>query len=346
MTGLWATVVLLCLLILLGSLIVLFFRNWRPKAKWVAVASAIGLVVSFTLFGLQTDKQAREMGFLSAADQRSAEQAGVTDASVWQLRRSQAKAAEAADAEAAQAKVAEAEAAVVEAAKAAKVAKAEPPPRHPLSLDEIHLCEKIWVINRQAGADLNDRAPDFCKEFSDRLDEAPKKAHADQQHPPPDGFRGIEWNSGILSFQRLRDTVFKGCDTMVPQKNIVDKPPYSYLHINTDDIDVFIQRRNVAAIFGVPASEQMLTWSYRKFWQGQVFIYNYKENDLGKLRAALIDQYGPPTLDDTKNYWTTEWRWPDENIAIMLKFDPVPKSKGAGSNALQTSISLLFTQTE
>jgi hypothetical protein len=90
--------------------------------------------------------------------------------------------------------------------------------RHPLSLDEIHFCEKIWVLNRQAGADLNDRAPDFCKELSDRLDEASKKADADRQHPPPDGFRGVEWNSGILSFQRLRDTVFKGCDTMVAQK--------------------------------------------------------------------------------------------------------------------------------
>ena len=72
----------------------------------------------------QENKQAREMGFLSAADRRSAEQAGVSDASVWQLRRSQAEAAKAAEAEAAKAAKA-AKVAEAEAAKAAKVAEAE-----------------------------------------------------------------------------------------------------------------------------------------------------------------------------------------------------------------------------
>ena len=132
-----AALFLLCLLILLGSLVALFFRNWRRTAKWAAAASAIGLVVSFIMLVEQEDKRARELGFLSAADHRSAEQAGVSDPSVWQLRRSQVEAATAAEAEAAKAaKAAEAKAAEAEgrpgpprpgpeAAETAKVAEAE-----------------------------------------------------------------------------------------------------------------------------------------------------------------------------------------------------------------------------
>ena len=55
MDNLWLAVVLLCLLILPVSLIALLFRNLRPNAKWAAAASAIGLVVSFILFGMTTD---------------------------------------------------------------------------------------------------------------------------------------------------------------------------------------------------------------------------------------------------------------------------------------------------
>jgi hypothetical protein len=59
--------------------------------------------VSFVLFTIavasQKGEQAREMGFLSAADQRSAEHAGVTDATVWQSRRREAEFAKAAKAE-------------------------------------------------------------------------------------------------------------------------------------------------------------------------------------------------------------------------------------------------------
>ena len=114
-------VLLLFLLALPISLIAIAFRSLRPKAKWTALASAIGLVVSFVFFGYVADRQAREMGFLSADDRRSAEQAGVSDGSVWQLRRSQVEAAKKAEAEAAKA----AKKAVAEAAAAAKLAEAE-----------------------------------------------------------------------------------------------------------------------------------------------------------------------------------------------------------------------------
>jgi hypothetical protein len=55
MDNLWLAFSLLCLLILPGALVALLFRNLLPKAKWASAASAIGLVVSFILFGVTTD---------------------------------------------------------------------------------------------------------------------------------------------------------------------------------------------------------------------------------------------------------------------------------------------------
>jgi hypothetical protein len=51
MTYFWCTLGLLCLLLLLASLFLLFSKNWRYKAKWTALASAIGLIVSFCQLG-------------------------------------------------------------------------------------------------------------------------------------------------------------------------------------------------------------------------------------------------------------------------------------------------------
>jgi len=56
MMDLWGTVLLLCLLILPSLLVALLFRKQRPKAKWAAGTSAIGLVVSFILFGMTVDQ--------------------------------------------------------------------------------------------------------------------------------------------------------------------------------------------------------------------------------------------------------------------------------------------------
>ncbi len=66
-------VFLLVLVFLLGSITALAFRTWRRKAKWAALASAVGLVVSFAFLLLANNKdeqQAHEMGFLSATDRR------------------------------------------------------------------------------------------------------------------------------------------------------------------------------------------------------------------------------------------------------------------------------------
>src|SRR5438128_2198648 len=88
----WAVFILLFLLALASSLIALASKTLRPKAKWAALASAIGLVVSVVFPAIQEDeRQAREMGFLSAADRHSAERA-VADAA---RRATEEKAAEA-----------------------------------------------------------------------------------------------------------------------------------------------------------------------------------------------------------------------------------------------------------
>jgi hypothetical protein len=126
MMGLWL-VALLCLFFLTGSIIALFFHSVRPEAKWAASASASGLIVSFLLLGLSSDRedqQGREFGSLIRADRRSAEQAGVTEASVCEHSKAEVAAAKAEEAEAKrQAEAAKAEEA--EARRQAEAAKAE-----------------------------------------------------------------------------------------------------------------------------------------------------------------------------------------------------------------------------
>jgi hypothetical protein len=82
---------------------------------------------------------------------------------------------------------------------------------------------------------------------------------------PPNGFRDIKWDSGLPSIARLRKTALKGCVTVVEQENFTDTPPCSHMQIDTDDMDLFTQRQNLAPLFGVPVSEQLLSWSHKKF---------------------------------------------------------------------------------
>jgi hypothetical protein len=164
-------------------------------------------------------------------------------------------------------------------------------------------------------------------------------------HAPPDAFRGIKWHSVLPSVQALQRTGLKGCVTVVEQKNIVDAPSCSHMHIDTDDMDLFTQRTNVAPIFNVSVSEQLLTWSHRRFWSGEVFIYDYRESDLEKLRSALVAHYGTPTFVNERMR-ITKWSWPNKKLEIMLTFDPVAKPSIGADKTLRTSISLLFGRTD
>ena len=159
------------------------------------------------------------------------------------------------------------------------------------------------------------------------------------QKSAPDSFRGVKWDAPLPSVQKLRETAMKGCPAVVEQKGITSNAPCSYLHIDNDDIDSFIQRQNVAPLFDVPISEQMLSWSHKKFWAGDVFIHNYKEADLAKLRSALVEWYGPPTLANDGQHLNV-WNWLDKKIKITLMFDPVAKPSFGDDKTPATSISL------
>ena len=174
----------------------------------------------------------------------------------------------------------------------------------------------------------------------------PANIQGQPQRGPPDSFRGLKWDSALPNFKRLRETALKGCVAIVEEENLNDTRPCTHSHTDTDDMDMFIQRQNVSPIFDVPVSEQLVTWSHKKFWAGSAFIYGYRESDLAKLRAALIDQYGQPTFSNEEQH-LTKWTWRDQKLVITLTFDPVAKPAwGTPTKPPQTSISLSFGRTE
>jgi len=168
--------------------------------------------------------------------------------------------------------------------------------------------------------------------------------NVEPQRDPPDSFRGIKWDSVLPSRKELQQSVLKGCGKIVERSNFTDRPQCWHAHGDADDMDMFAQSRNVTPFLGVSVSEQLPSWSYKKFWSGEVFIHNYKDTDLAQLRAALISEYGSPTLDE---YRWTEWNWRHANLKIILRFDPTAKPSIGGSQTnLQTSLSVRFTKTE
>ena len=107
----------------------------------------------------------------------------------------------------------------------------------------------------------------------------PANIQGQPQRGPPDSFRGLKWDSALPNFKRLRETALKGCVAIVEEENLNDTRPCTHSHTDTDDMDMFIQRQNVSPIFDVPVSEQLVTWSHKKFWAGSAFIYGYRESD-------------------------------------------------------------------
>src|ERR1700730_11463708 len=66
-----------------GSLVALLFKSVRRKAKWIAPASFAAMIVATAFLGGEQSDEARRLGFLDAADQRAAKDAGVTDPVAW-----------------------------------------------------------------------------------------------------------------------------------------------------------------------------------------------------------------------------------------------------------------------
>jgi len=103
---------------LVGSLVALFFRKWRWRAKRVALASTAAFVLSVVLISRASDEEARAKGFLSSADFQAAKRAGVTDVVAWTAQR-QKDEVEKAAAKAVAAKIRSEEMAAAAAAQAA-----------------------------------------------------------------------------------------------------------------------------------------------------------------------------------------------------------------------------------
>jgi hypothetical protein len=81
---------------LVGSLVALLFKDWRWRAKRVALASTAALVLSVVLISRVSDEEARAKGFSDSSDLQTAKRAGVTDGAAWKAQRQQDEAGKAA----------------------------------------------------------------------------------------------------------------------------------------------------------------------------------------------------------------------------------------------------------
>jgi hypothetical protein len=97
-------------------------------------------------------------------------------------------------------------------------------------------------------------------------------------------------------------------------------------------------------MFGLSVSEQILMWSYRKFWSGEIFVKNYHQSDLEKLRSALIAQYGSPTFENA-DFRVVRWQWPYQKIHIQLWYDSLDAPSDP-NHVKPKTISLLFTRAD
>lgn len=79
-------------ILLLASLVGLLFKNFRPKAKWIAPISLAAVIASVALIGNDMDSDARSQGFLDSADKLRAQEAGITDGAKWTAMRKQTQA--------------------------------------------------------------------------------------------------------------------------------------------------------------------------------------------------------------------------------------------------------------
>lgn len=156
-------------------------------------------------------------------------------------------------------------------------------------------------------------------------------ADATSSSNPPDSFRGVKWDSTLPSIAKLRNTVMKGCAAIPAVTDFKATLPCSHTHIDTDDVEMFDQKQNAPQFLGVDVSEQILSWSYKKFWSGE--LYSPNESDYEKFRQQLITEYGPPTFEN-RSLQITKWMWAAQprKVVIQLYLDN------------QHTVSLLFTQ--
>jgi hypothetical protein len=82
MLDLWAVFIFLALVTAIGSLVYLFPKRYRRRAKWVLACSVVWLVVSFVTFGITSDRMNREaqrLGYSGWQARRAAERGTAKD---------------------------------------------------------------------------------------------------------------------------------------------------------------------------------------------------------------------------------------------------------------------------
>jgi hypothetical protein len=79
----WALIVVISLLVFVGSLAGLLFKNTRGKAKRYAWMSALAMIIAGGFLASEQDDEARPLGFSDNDDRRAATEAGVTDPTAW-----------------------------------------------------------------------------------------------------------------------------------------------------------------------------------------------------------------------------------------------------------------------
>jgi hypothetical protein len=158
-------------------------------------------------------------------------------------------------------------------------------------------------------------------------------ANATSSTKPPDSFRGIKWESTLPSIATLHRTVMRGCTAIPDDLSTKTKNPCSHWHTDTDDEETFDQQQNLPPFLSVSFYEQMMSWSHKKFWSGQLFSHN--EADYSNLQQLLKAEYGPPTFEN-RAWKITRWRWSTQprDIVIQLSVDN------------EHNVALLFTQEE
>jgi hypothetical protein len=161
----------------------------------------------------------------------------------------------------------------------------------------------------------------------------------------PSGFRSMAWDSQLPPAPVLKKSILKSCGRIVEKRDFNEGPACWHMYLNADHLDLYAEEGQIEPLFGINFTSQLLTWSRRRFWSGEVFLYNYAEGDLIQLRRALEAAYGPPSYEDELGRWI-EWRWPGDHVIVRLHADPVPKPSVGSSRPPQTSISLLFSKVD
>jgi hypothetical protein len=84
----WVFIGVICLLISGCSVVALpFVRGKRKKVGALAATSFVVMIVALVMYGIVIDDEARRLGFVDAADQRAATDAGVRDPVAWHASR-------------------------------------------------------------------------------------------------------------------------------------------------------------------------------------------------------------------------------------------------------------------